>query len=167
MTALCFELPFGGRAKINAEVLDVLERYRQHGPDDTEAGGSLLGRMIIDSPDVVVDELTEPGPEDVRTRLGFHLRDLAHHQARMDDAWARSEGTCCLLGDWHTHAEPDPTPSSVDLDNWRRLLREAATDEYPRLLFVIAGTERVRAWQGDRLAMAIREAELLAQLQRS
>ena len=158
MSDLRFALPFGGRAKINAEVVAVVDRYRQHGPTDTEAGGSLLGRMVRDSLDIVVDEVIEPGPGDVRTRYGFHLCDLAHQQAHVDAAWKRSEGTCCFLGDWHTHAEPDPTPSSVDLDNWRRLLRVTATDEYPRLLFVIVGTEHVRAWQGDRISMDIREA---------
>jgi len=155
---LRFALPFGGRAKINGNVVAIIDRYRQRGPADTEAGGSLLGRMMRDSLDVVVDEVIEPGPLDVRTRYGFHLCDLAHQQAALDAAWKRSAGTCCFLGDWHTHAEPDPTPSSVDLANWHRLLRTMATGESTRLLFVIVGTERVRAWQGDWNTGEIREA---------
>ena len=155
---LRFALPFGGRAKINSDVHTVIARYRQCAPADTEAGGFLLGRMIIDSLDIVVDEVTEPGPGDERTRYGFGLVDLAHHQADVTAAWERSEGTSCFLGDWHTHAEPDPTPSGIDLEGWRKRLRNDASDEFPRLLFVIVGTERVRAWQGDRLTGEIREA---------
>lgn len=158
VTDLRFALPFGGRAKINADVVAIVDRYRQHGPSCTEGGGFLLGRMMRDSLDIVVDEVTEPGPGDVRSRYGFDLIDLVHHQAGVIGAWERSEGTCCFLGDWHTHAEPDPTPSRVDLDNWRLRLSRDASDEYPRLLFVIVGTERVRAWQGDRITGEIREA---------
>lgn len=158
---LHFQLPFGGRAKITNEAFAVISRHRQHAASDLESGGFLLGRMIRDSLDVVADEVTEPGAQDERTRFGFHLSDLAHHQAGVDAAWERSDGTCCLLGDWHTHAEPDPSPSSVDLAGWRRRLALDASDEFPRLLFVIVGTERVRAWQGDRLTGEIREAVLL------
>lgn len=158
MTALRFQLPFGGRAKITEEVVAIVERHRQHGATDLEAGGFLLGRMIRDTLDVVADEVTEPGPHDERTRFGFHLEDLAHHQAGVNDAWERSAGTCCFLGDWHTHAEPDPTPSSVDLHGWRKRLACDASDQYPRLLFVIVGTVRTRVWQGDRITGEIREA---------
>lgn len=158
MTSLRFALPFGGRAKLSADVVVTLDRHRQHAPADTEAGGYLLGRIMRDSLDIVTDEVTEPGPGDARTRYGFELCDLAHHQERVDAAWSRSEGTCCPLGGWHTHAEPDPAPSRVDLDDWRKRLRNDASDEFPRLLFVIVGTSRVRAWQGDRVTGAIHEA---------
>lgn len=158
MNPLHFTLPSGGRAKIAVEALATLDRHRQHAPDATEAGGFLLGRMMLDSDDVVVDAATEPGLLDVRSRFRFDLLDLAHHQRHVDAAWLRSDGTCCPLGHWHTHAEPDPTPSRVDLDGWRERLRSDASDRFPLLLFVIVGTERVRAWQGDRRSMSIRQA---------
>ena len=158
MTPLRFRLPFGGRAKLTGEVVAAIGRFRQHARADLEAGGFLLGRMIAGSLDVVADAVTEPGPRDERERFGFHLNDLAHHQALINAEWDRSGGTCCLLGDWHTHAEPDPTPSFVDLAGWRKRLAGDASDEFPRLLFVIVGTRSIRAWQGDRATGEFREA---------
>lgn len=158
MNPLRFRLPFGGRAKITEDVVTAFDRYRQHGAGDLEAGGFLLGRMIRDSLDVVADEVTEPGPLDGRTPVGFELTDLPHHQARFDAARERSAGTCGLLGNWHTHPERDPTPLLVDYDDWRKRLATDADANHPRLLFVIVGTERTRAWQGDRITGEIREA---------
>ena len=142
---MLFRLP-SRVVKIDSAAVARLLACRQTAPDATEAGGVLLGRRLAGG-HVVVDEITEPIPTDVRARYAFHRS--AEHQAAIDEAHARSGGTCGYLGEWHTHAEPNPRPSSVDIEDWQR---HACEDTYDgeELIFVIVGQEHVRAWRCDR-----------------
>lgn len=142
-----FEHSRGGVIQIGEEVLATLRSFAQHAPDALEAGGILLGRYLRDGHDLVVDEVTPPQPSDVRTRFTFDRN--GEHQRFINEAWERSHGTCAFLGDWHTHAEPAPTPSSVDIENWKRMLREDIADDQA-CFFVIVGQREIRCWEGNR-----------------
>jgi integrative and conjugative element protein (TIGR02256 family) len=141
--SLVFYRPNGGRLKVPATVLKLMQSYAQHSSSATEAGGVLLGRYIVGTNDVVVDAVTEPMSGDKRTRSSFY-RAKARHQAIIDAAWEESEHTCTYLGEWHTHPESSPTPSGVDTRGWCRRLREDQYDE--ELFFLIVGTVEVRMW---------------------
>lgn len=144
---LVFSQADGSRIKLTAEVLARLQAYAQHAPDAPEAGGVLLGRYLLESNDVVVDDLTEPMPGDQRGRFFFHRAQVAHQQA-IEKAWRASGGTRTYLGEWHTHPEPYPTPSGTDRRDWRRKLRH---DQYfARLLFLLVGTSKIQGWSGSR-----------------
>jgi integrative and conjugative element protein (TIGR02256 family) len=148
---LVFSRHNGGRIKVTAAVLRAIQGYAQHGRRATEAGGVLLGRYLQGSADVVIDAVTVPMPGDKRSRYSFY-RDKARHQAAIDAAWQASGGTCTYLGEWHTHPETHPTPSSIDTTDWRRRLR---TDDYhDELFFLIVGTVEIRAWSGNSLLLA-------------
>lgn len=138
----------GGRVKIDHEPMAAMARFRQVGRREPEAGGILLGRFIRESSDVVVDEVTTPTAADVRRRFLFR-RSARPHQRVINARWASTRGTCLYLGEWHTHPEPDPTASCIDVRDWKRRLRQ---DEFEgdALLFVIVGTEKIRAWEGSR-----------------
>lgn len=137
-----------GILKLGPAALAAMRSYEQHAPDATEAGGLLLGRRLLNGLDLVVDLVTVPMPGDERTRFGFY-RAAESHQRAIDEAWTASGGTCCFLGDWHTHAEPDPTPSAVDIDNWRAMLRENI-ELGEACFFVIVGQQSIRTWEGNR-----------------
>lgn len=143
----------GSVVKIDPAALEQMLRFQQLEAHQAEAGGVLLGRRILGGHDVVVDEVTSPMPEDVRTRQTFH-RSRAGHQQVIGDRWRTSEGTCLYLGEWHTHPEPCPLPSQVDVGDWRRRLRTDRFDE-DSLLFVIVGMQEVRAWEGFRHSLEI------------
>ncbi len=145
----------GGAVQIGDAAHATLVANRQFARAVFEAGGVLLGRLIIGTNDVVVDAVTEPMGGDVGTRFSFH-RSAPAHQAAIDRAWESSGGTVGYLGEWHTHAEPDPTPSTTDLDDWTKRLREDTFDG-GSLLFVIVGRERTRMWRGDRATLEIVE----------
>ena len=78
------------------------------------------------------------------------------HNVRLQRIWRESKETRVFVGSWHTHPEPDPTPSETDLKDWARLLAKGrfVGDE---LLFIIVGTKRIRAWKGTRGARVVNE----------
>ncbi|WP_437604308.1 Mov34/MPN/PAD-1 family protein [Sorangium sp. So ce590] len=134
-------------------MVERLASYQQLRAKDLEAGGVLLGRHLRESPHKVVDEVTEPMQGDRRSRYHF-TRGKVNHQRRIDEAWESSRGTCVYLGEWHTHPEPVPNPSPVDLNDWHRRLR---TDQFDSdtLYFIIVGTSAIRAWEGHRESLTI------------
>lgn len=138
-------LPDAGEVRVDSAVLTTMWAFAQCGRHDTEAGGVLIGHYPATSMDVVLDRLTTPLPGDQRTRTRFY-RSQAPHQAEIDREWAVSGGRRVYLGEWHTHPERVPHPSHIDFNGWRDKL--FAKLPYPRLLFVIVGTERTRMWHG-------------------
>jgi integrative and conjugative element protein (TIGR02256 family) len=135
--------------------------FRQRHCVAREAGGVILGRYVRDCDDVVVDEVTVPTRRDRRTRTRYH-RDARDHQRVIDARWEGSAGTCLYLGEWHTHPEPIPSPSSVDLAEWKRRLQNDQFDG-DALLFLIVGTKTVGAWEGLRSTLEIRMLELVTE----
>lgn len=160
MSALTFLHSRGGKIKIGEAAVETMRSFEQHARYATEAGGLLLGRLINDCVDVVVDVVTVPQPGDTRERYGFQ-RAAGTHQPFIDLAWEATRGTCCLLGDWHTHAEPDPTPSQIDRDNWVRMLREDVR-ENEACFFVIVGQREIRVWEGVAQTSIVRPCERFA-----
>jgi integrative and conjugative element protein (TIGR02256 family) len=64
------------------------------------------------------------------------------------------------LGEWHTHPELDPSPSSIDLAGWRNKLLFDQFDS-DVLYFVIVGKEQINAWQGNRKTLVIEKLHKL------
>lgn len=143
-----FRRPDGTVLLIDAVPLAMMLAFRQTKRRDREAGGVLLGRHLLGVPHIVVDEVTTPTKRDCRF-LTFFKRSRAPHQRVIDERWASSSGTCQYLGEWHTHPEPVPHASSVDMTDWRRRLRNDIFDS-TALLFVIVGTNAIRVWEGER-----------------
>lgn len=109
----------------------------------SEAGGVLLGRHLLDSRDVVVDDVTTPQVADRRSRFGFFRS--RRHEALAQERWRQQAGTSAYLGLWHTHPEPDPTPSTVDYRDWQQAVA-GDSFEGDRLFFPIVGTNSIRVW---------------------
>lgn len=110
-----------------------------------ESGGLLMGRRIVESLDCIVDEITSPMIDDVQKR-NFFFRGKGH-LAKQVEYWTSTETTGQLLGVWHTHPEPDPTPSGTDRKDWETVLKKCGKQEKP-LFFLIIGLEYVRVWIG-------------------
>ncbi|WP_269139197.1 Mov34/MPN/PAD-1 family protein [Burkholderia pseudomultivorans] len=72
------------------------------------------------------------------------LRRLAHgHQKIALDLWKAERETMDYLGEWHTHPEAVPTPSSIDTGEWRKIC--AKKSDF--MMFLILGTRNV-LWVG-------------------
>lgn len=165
MSFSVFEAADGQRLKICGAVGEKFASFRQTGSRSTEAGGVLIGRWIVGQGDVVVDEATGPMTGDKRSRFAF-FRSKHEHQRAIDRAYEVSLGTTGYLGEWHTHPEQLPQPSSTDTKDWIRRLREDAVDmEF--VYFVIVGTVETRVWRGSRVSKNLEPMELECHRQRS
>jgi integrative and conjugative element protein (TIGR02256 family) len=149
----------GGTIELGSAVVAVLDRYRQLEAGAQEAGGMLLGRLISESNDLVIDEATEPGKRDRKGRY-FFFRGRSHAQKRVDEVWYRSHCTVNYLGEWHSHPEDDPSPSCADINNWRRISSKARYEQ-DCLAFVIAGREKTRIWEFCKGSGKLYELQLL------
>ena len=130
---------------IGKSVNSRLHTFRQTRNSDHESGGILLGRIFEKDLSCTVDEITTPTKPDRSSRHSFY-RSNAHHKIAVD-RWKKSDGTCIYLGLWHTHPEPDPSPSKVDFNDWKKAIVKGKF-EGDSLLFAIVGTKKIRCWQG-------------------
>ena len=135
------------RLVIVESALQQMQAFAQHRWWNREAGGVLLGRHLLDSHDVVVDEISTPQSGDRRGRFSF-FRSYRHEVVACQ-RWLEQERTSAYLGLWHTHPESDPTPSGVDQSDWQQAV-SADTFEGDRLFFPIVGTRSIRVWTLNR-----------------
>ena len=133
---------YGRRVTVNYEVAGVWQAHRQILATASEFFGVLMGTTSVDRREVWIDGVTTPMRRDRRSRFSFSLRDPGHQRA-VSRGFASSDGTAIYLGTWHTHPEPLPTPSRIDLDDWVTCLR--ANRGRP-LAFVLVGTEEIRVF---------------------
>ena len=97
---------------LHTQPLDILERFTQYTQKAPEAGGILVGK-IIDG-EINVLKLSIPTSLDKASRTNF-IRSKIGAQIILDHEFHNSSGQLTYLGEWHTHPEKHPTPSSMDL----------------------------------------------------
>jgi integrative and conjugative element protein (TIGR02256 family) len=120
-------------AYLHRQPLDVFSRYIQDGLDSKEAGGILLGHVRGEHLEII--EATEPSIWDRRFRFLFE-RMPHFHQRRAMKRWEDSNGLVRYIGEWHTHPQNHPTPSSIDLSEWR-ILAADRVDGRPLLTLIV------------------------------
>lgn len=162
MKPIVFKRSRKGVLVISGNALQKMLAYIQCKPHATEAGGVLLGRFILNCPDIIIDDVTTPLKGDKRSRTSLWRSET--HQRLIDQAWHESEGTKVYLGEWHTHPEIIPTYSSVDERNWQALLNNTGIVS-PVLYFIIVGIEDICIWQGSRKTRR-RQKAILKRLRR-
>ena len=139
-----FIIEFGSnQVVITSDIVDAWKDAQQDDSFQKEQGGILAGYYdnLIDS--LVISDITYPQEQDTSSRFSF-LRRNHGHQNIMDDLWERSGHRKSYLGEWHTHNQPFPIPSSIDIRNWKKISkREQNFDE---LYFVIVGTQNIGIW---------------------
>lgn len=144
---LLFKVTSMQRLIITSQAIEQLLAYVQRRCWQRESGGVLLGRHLLDSEDVVVDEVTSPQSSDRRTRFSF-FRSKKHEDIARE-RWLAEANTLAYLGLWHTHPEDSPTPSAVDLEDWQQAVANDTFDG-ARLFFPIVGRKEIRVWTRSR-----------------
>jgi integrative and conjugative element protein (TIGR02256 family) len=140
---LVFRVTPQQRLILVSEAVVQMQAFAQKRWWNSEAGGVLLGRHLLDSHDVVVDRVTTPQKSDRRSRYSFFRS--RRHEDLARECWEDQSNTMAYLGLWHTHPEADPTPSSVDRNDWSQAVSRDAY-EGSRLFFPIVGTKCIRVW---------------------
>jgi integrative and conjugative element protein (TIGR02256 family) len=110
--------------RVSKKVIKTFEKYEQK-EGRHEAGGILLGYVAKDY--VVITDATTPNRFDLKTFFSF-IRAKIPAQLRIDKAWKKSSGTKIYLGEWHTHSELNPTPSSEDRQMISKTLQETSME---------------------------------------
>jgi integrative and conjugative element protein (TIGR02256 family) len=123
----------GQRLVFTRAVLDHFNQYRQNGLWEKEAGGQLFARLQL--PKIIVEEATGPRVCDRRARFAYRPNRVAE-QREITTRYARG---LHFVGDWHTHPEPVPKPSSCDIENINEMFSKSA-HEMNGFLLVIIGT---------------------------
>lgn len=103
---------------LSPSTLETFNQFVQTGHFDSEAGGLLLGS--VHGAHMLVERATIPTAWDKRFRYLFERLPLGHEAIALA-RWAESRGTIRYLGEWHTHPEDYPRPSSVDVCEWKKL----------------------------------------------
>lgn len=118
--------------------LAAMNRFRQTGPRDKEAGGQLFARF--DGTDTVIVEATSPKWLDRRNRYGFWPNRWIQ-QREIRERYTRG---LHFVGDWHTHPEPIPYPSQEDFRNMQECFRHSLHDLHAFVMIVV-GTAQAPA----------------------
>lgn len=149
-----FTLPNGSYLLVPSRLIKTLEKYRQFKPTSKEQGGMLLGVMraednelvnIENPPYIELLNATEPCCKDHATRTKF-VRRCDHHFTDMQNATVL-HSDLVYLGEWHTHPQDNPTPSTIDLNSWRKAFSSKIA------IVVIVGriTNWWGIWTGDKV----------------
>jgi integrative and conjugative element protein (TIGR02256 family) len=99
----------------------------------SEAGGQLFARFVAEA--IIIDTATGPYRSDQRSRLSFvpdrvrEQRDIIH--------WFRNGFH--FIGNWHTHPEQYPRPSTVDIQNTAERFSKSE-HELEAFVMIIIGT---------------------------
>lgn len=98
---------------LHAQPLDILEKFTQYSKKAPESGGIVVGKLINDQ--INIFKLSVPTSFDKASRTNFE-RSKIGAQIILDYEFYNSNGQLTYLGEWHTHPEEFPTPSSTDLN---------------------------------------------------
>ena len=126
------------------KVIEKLKKYIQISLNSTEAGGLLIGYKRGNHFEIT--NITYPYKEDIRDINYFERKDKKHINI-LKYIRKLSLGAKCYLGEWHTHPESNPIPSSLDITEWKK------TANYNKdvLLFLIVGQETIYIQTSDQI----------------
>jgi integrative and conjugative element protein (TIGR02256 family) len=133
---------------------EIVSDVRSFG-HDKERGGILLGKRR--GPHLEVTEATRPMRWDSSTMFSF-CRSANGHSEIAIKRWKQSSNIVDWIGEWHSHPENDPTPSSIDVRSWNEITEQRTAP----MVFLIVGWKS--CWIGlcvphERTPITYREVE--------
>lgn len=141
MKTRSFALPHSDQQLIfTAEALEVFVAFCQH-PNATEAGGLLFAEFHF--PAIQIVAASPPHRQDGRWRTLFVPNRVL--QRRLIKKYFKMGRH--FVGEWHTHPEPNPTPSNLDLNSMADAFQKSQ-HHLNYFLMVIVGnaTDTLNLW---------------------
>ena len=126
--------------RIDQRVFDKVISFIQDKKNKPESGGILMG-YYIDEFSIYISDLSIPSEKDKSSRFNF-VRSFINTQKIIDNFFKKSKGKKIYLGEWHTHPEKDPIPSSTDLDSFQNQLKTNKLNSN-FIFMIIIGTEGI------------------------
>ena len=123
----------GQRLLLTDHVLAHFRRHRQLGGHSKEAGGQLFA--TFNGKNIQIERATGPRKRDRRDLTFFipnrlsERREIARH----------FKAGLHYVGDWHTHPESRPRPSSTDIDSFQDMFHKSR-HKLASFVMVIVGT---------------------------
>lgn len=139
---------------VGHDVLEKIAADAAHYESRSERGGVFIG--LRRGPHIEVREATVPMRWDFGSMFSFKRSSKGHQRVALR-RWRESSHTMDWVGEWHSHPEPFPTPSGIDLRSWKGM----TTTRGAPMVFVIVGYNSL--WVGlavPGLAKPIRYIEL-------
>jgi len=125
------------RVHILDSVLRIFDLHKQIGPKSPESGGVLLGQ--VNDNNIYIMKASTPSVRDKSSRT-FFVRDKVVAQSIIDYEFFNSNRKTIYLGEWHTHPEETPKPSSTDNKMIKAQFSKNELNE-PFLVQIIRGTQ--------------------------
>lgn len=143
------------RLIIKGEVLNVFKKHEQR-ESSNESGGILLGNVYKNRADII--EVATPNRFDSSGPYFFN-RSKIGAQIQINKAWEKSNGALIFLGEWHTHPEINPEPSTNDKEMILRSLKRTKM-EISFLYLVIVGCDNTY-WVGKQIRKKLIKLEIV------
>ena len=122
---------------IPEHIIKMLNRFCQTSSWDNESGGILLGKKELNKSRYIISAISKPSEKDKATRTSF-VRSKETGQEIINEYWKHSKGVVNYLGEWHTHPEKRPIPSTTDRQLLATILKDGSS-VFPELFMVIVG----------------------------
>ena len=120
---------------LSDEVLSYVHSHRQLEESANEAGGQLFG--VVTPQEVLVTVATGPYAGDTRSRFSYRSSPQS-----ADSAIKTQEGRgLAYLGEWHTHAEDNPTPSSYDKATMSAISKKSTLRAGAAMMLIVGRSE--------------------------
>lgn len=131
---ITYKLPNNlGLIEFLPETLEHFEKYKQRTCFSKEAGGQLFA-FHDGKNTVTIAEVTGPRPRDWRSRFGY-IPDIKAEKIEIKEKYKIG---LHFVGDWHTHPQDIPSPSTTDENSMKKLVIESVHD-FEGFVMVIIG----------------------------
>jgi integrative and conjugative element protein (TIGR02256 family) len=145
--------------RMSTTAFETIAAEAPRSADGRETGGALFGFDADIYGPILVTHATGPGPKAERKRDVFS-RDLEYTKPASEVAYAE----CCArwIGEWHTHPDGPPMPSSRDLTSYLTHLDDPDLGFITFLSLIVVPDDSawtgatVLAWEIDREEMWLR-----------
>lgn len=128
---------------LSGEIIEQFLKSRQIKLSQREIGGQLFARISQD--EIIIEKTFFPDKRDKRTRTSF----FPNRKKQKDEISHCFSNGLHYVGDWHTHPETAPSPSSIDLESMRECFIKSKHELNSFILIVVGNSrELLDLWIG-------------------
>lgn len=139
---------------ITQRVCDHFVKYSQKNSKDLEAGGQLFAK--ITKKQILIKVATGPRKTDHRTRFSF----IPNRIQEILEIKCNFRQGLHYVGEWHTHPEKIPEPSSADITSLKNCFRESK-HELQWFLMIIVGIKSDSLYVGKVNSISTEQLKLI------